>query len=143
MNQLLQMYQDIDSNEIRLFMHEIEFTDAATIEFNQRYAIFLDCNWFESIADMKSALAHEIGHCLTGCTHKSISPIDLIQKHEYKANRWAVEQYLPYEKISSAINAGYTEPWQIAERFNISEEMVVWAISYYTEACGLTFEKSE
>lgn len=75
---------------------------------------------------------HEIGHCATGCTHKVSSQLDLIAKHEYKANRWAIEKYVPFEQLNLAMSNGYTEIWQLSEYFDLSEEFIKKAISYYT-----------
>ena len=88
---------------------------------------------------MKEAIAHEAGHCATGCTHKISSPLDLVAKHEYKANRWAIERYLPFNDINSAIKAGYTEPWELADYFNVTEKFIRKAIRYYTECRGNHF----
>lgn len=113
--------------------------DAATIEMNNSYAVFIDPHCFSSIAEMKEAIAHEVGHCATGCTHKVSSTLDLVSKHEYKANRWAIERYLPFDDIRSAIKAGYTEPWELADYFGVSEPFIKRAIYYYTEFQGKQF----
>lgn len=139
MLQLSDLYSDIDRQCIKLFIHDIGFTDAATLEFNGNYAIFFDYSWFKTIKDFYSTLAHEIGHCYTGCTHKASSPLDLISKHEYKANRWAVEKYLPFHELNAAMLNGYTETWQLAEYFNVTEDFVKWATDYYTGPCEMKF----
>lgn len=106
---------------------------------NKKYAVFVDPDYFSSIKEMKEAIAHEAGHCATGCTHKISSPLDLVAKHEYKANRWAIERYLPFNDINSAIKAGYTEPWELADYFNVTEKFIRKAIRYYTECRGKHF----
>ncbi len=78
---------------------------------------------------MKSAIAHEVGHCATGCTHKVSSPLDLVEKHEFKANRWAIERYLPFEAMNDAMEHGYVETWALADYFDLSEDFIVMAIS--------------
>ncbi|WP_101697023.1 ImmA/IrrE family metallo-endopeptidase [Clostridium minihomine] len=83
---------------------------------------------------MKCVLAHELGHCATGCTHKVSSLLDLIEKHEYKANRWAIEQYIPFDEMSRAIKQGYTERWQLAEYFDMPEPFIQKALNYYFSA---------
>lgn len=120
-------------------MYDIGFTDAATLEVNKKYAIFLDTACFSSLPNFKEALAHEIGHCATGCTHRTSSPLDLLAKHEYKANRWAIERYLPFDALREAIQEGYTETWDLAEYFDVPENFIQKAIRYYTEARGMKF----
>lgn len=138
MTELSKMYADLTEQEIPLFLHAIGFTDAAVIELNGHYAVFLDPCCFSSLQKFKAALAHEIGHCATGCTHRISSPLDLVQKHEYKANRWAVERYLPFQNLNRAVLEGYTEPYQLSEYFNVPEEMIRWALWYYTGPRGKT-----
>lgn len=109
---------------------------------NKRYAVFIDPDCFSSIKDIKEAIAHEIGHCATGCTHKLSSPLDLIEKHEYEANRWAIEKYLPFEAINEAIKAGHTETWELADYFGVSESAIKMALNYYTERRGMRFNRN-
>lgn len=133
------LYNDLRQNDATLCLYPIEFVDAATIEINKRYAVFVDPDCFSSIKEMKEAIAHEIGHCATGCTHKVSSPLDLVEKHEYKADRWAIERYLPFASINSAVRKGYTEIWELADYLNVSEVSIRKAIRYYTGPRGLHF----
>lgn len=84
-------------------------------------------------------LAHELGHCATGYTHQSDSPLDLVCQHEYKANKWAVERFLPFSDSQAAVKDGYTEIWELAEYFSVSEEFIRWALYYYIEYKGCRF----
>lgn len=132
MTELSKLYNDLDRHSIKIFTKDIGFADAATIEINGKYGIFLDLSCFHTIKTYKECLAHEIGHCATGCTHKVSSPLDLIEKHEYKANRWAIEHYIPFEELSCAVTKGYTEIWQLSEYFGFPEPFVRKALDYYT-----------
>lgn len=91
---------------------------------------------------MKATLIHEVGHCATGCTHHLDSSFELIGQHEHKANRWAAERFLPFVKLQKAMGEGYTQPWELAEYFGVSEDAIKWALNYYTENCGLSFNKT-
>lgn len=128
---LASLYNDINKQNIYLFPYNIGSKKSVTIEMNCKYAIFADFFQMGSIAEIKKALAHEIGHCATGCTHKVSSPLDLIAKHEYKANRWAIERYMPFEELQLAIAQGYTEKWQLAEYFDFPEEFIKKTLNYY------------
>lgn len=129
------IYNDLELQDIKLFTQDIGFADAATIESDGCYGIFLDLSCFDSIPRYKEILAHEIGHCATGCTHKVSSPLDLIEKHEYKANRWAIERYIPFEELQSAMKNGYSDRWQLAEYFDMPEPFIQKALDYYFSAC--------
>ena len=109
------------------------------MEVAGRYGIFVDFDRLGSLQEFKAALAHELGHCATGCTHRVSSPYDLVCRHEYKANRWAIQRYLPFEELQNAVSAGYTEPWQLAEYFQLPETAVRGALNYYLRVRGLRF----
>lgn len=127
-----QLYQQLEAQKIFLYVREIGFSEAAAIEYRGRYAIFLDPDCFRSLRNVKAVLAHEIGHCATGCTHRLSSPLDLIGRHEYKANRWAFENCLPFPALQKAVREGFREPWELAEYFDLPEEFIRRAVSYYT-----------
>ena len=138
MSTLSAVYNDVRSENILLIPYPIGFTDAATLEMEGRYAIFLDFDQFPTVADYTAALAHEMGHCATGATHKVSSPYDLVSRHEYRANRWAYERYLPFSHLQSLMAQGYTEPWQLAEITDLPESLIRQAITYYTQCRGLS-----
>lgn len=84
---------------MQLFTPRYWFADAATIEIGGEYGMFLDLSCFDTISKYKGILAHELGHCAIGCMQKVSSPLDLIGKHVYKANQWAIERYIPFESL--------------------------------------------
>lgn len=136
MIELSTIYQDAQEAQAQIFPYSIGFADAATIELDGQYGIFLDFDRFPTMADFFWALIHEVSHCATGCTHKVSSQYDLVAKHEYKANRRAIETYLPLDRLRAALRAGYTEPWQLAEYFGLPEEAIRLALHYWTDCRG-------
>ena len=106
-------------------------TKAATIELCGEYAIFIDTEKINSMAEETCVVAHELGHCETGCTHTLNSPCDLIARHENRANKWAIHHILPAEEIKKAMRDGYTTTWQLAEHFDLTEEFIRLAIKVY------------
>ena len=137
MTELSTIYQDAQAAGAQIFPYSIGFTDAATIESEGQYGIFLDFEQFGCMGDFFWALIHEVSHCATGCTHRVSSPYDLVARHEYKANRRAIETYLPAAALQKAMQAGYTEPWQLAEYFTLPEEAIRMALEYWTLRRGL------
>ena len=130
--ELSALYRDAQDLDARIYPYNIGFAGAATIETAGRYGIFVDFDRLGSLQEFKAALAHELGHCATGCTHRVSSPYDLVCRHEYKANRWAIQRYLPFEELQRAMSAGYTEPWQLAEYFQLPEAAVRRALNCIT-----------
>ncbi len=64
----------------------------------------------------------------------------MIQAAEWKATRAQIKKLLPFEEMRAAMNAGYTEVWELSEYFDVTEDMVRRAIVYYTGPCGLNFQ---
>ena len=76
-------------------------------------------------------LGHELGHCVTGSFYSIHTAVDCRQRHENKADKWAVEYLIPAEQLDEAIAAGYSELWQLAEYFGVTEDMMRKALCWY------------
>ncbi len=76
-------------------------------------------------------LSHELGHCVTGSFYNIHSAIDYRQRHENRANKWAIQTLLPVEALDDAIAEGCTEVWELAERFQVTEEFIRKAVCLY------------
>ena len=113
----------------------------ATIRDQGFYAVFLDFSKIRSTRLLRGVCCHELGHIATGALHKVDSPYELVERSEYRANRWAAEQYLPAEEFREAFSLGYTEPWQLAEYFDLPEADIRKALQYWTECKGIDFNK--
>ena len=111
----------------------------ATIRYQGNYAIFLDFTKIRSTRVLRSVCCHELGHAATGALHKVDSPYELVERNEYRANRWAAENYLTEEDFRCAFAAGCTELWQLAEYFDLPEKDVQWALDFWCNAKGVDF----
>ena len=139
MKELNELCDWLEDEGVFLFERNISFgnkdSNAATIQLKSHHdiwGIFLDKHKLDTEAKTKSALLHECGHYVTGATHEISSPFDLIEKHEHKADKWAVEQALSAEELDDAIANGYTEIWDLAEYFGITEDLMRKAVCWYT-----------
>ena len=93
--------------------------------------IALDPARVKDTADQRCKLAHELGHCLTGSFYNMYATADNRQRHENKADKWAVEYLIPAEQLDEAIAAGNSELWQLAEYFSVTEDMMRKALCWY------------
>ena len=114
----------------------------ATIRDGEWYAVFLDFSKIRSTRLLRGVCCHEMGHVATGALHKVDSPYELAERSEYRANRWAAQHYLTQEDFREAFQAGYTEPWQLAEFFDMPEWDIRSALTYWTERRGVDFNHS-
>ena len=93
--------------------------------------IALDPARVRSSADERTKLAHELGHCLTGSFYNIYATADNRRRHENRADKWAVEYLIPARELAEAVAAGYTQVWQLAEYFGVSEDMIRKALCWY------------
>ena len=114
----------------------------ATIRDGEWFAVFLDFSKIRSTRLLRGVCCHEMGHVATGALHKVDSPYELAERSEYRANRWAAQHYLTQEDFREAFQAGYTEPWQLAEFFDMPERDVRSALTYWTERRGVDVNHS-
>ncbi len=128
---LVDVYEKIQNEKIEVFTRSMKPCDAATVEVEGEYGIFIDRKKITNKQDEFMALSHEYGHCKSGATHKLYSPYQLIGQHENRANRAAVHEILPYEKLINAVNKGNTEVWQLAEYLDMPEQFIKMAIDLY------------
>lgn len=92
---------------------------------------FLNLDPSLSPADALYALAHGLGHLVTGEMYNPYSVYDNYGKHERRADEWAIQKVFSKSKIKKAIRTGCTEPWQIAEEFGTSVEFADKALRFY------------
>ena len=76
-------------------------------------------------------LGHEIGHCVTGSFYNIHAAVDCRQRHENRADKWAVAALIPVDDLDQAIADGCTEVWELAERFGVTEDFIRKAVCYY------------
>lgn len=132
MNKLLRMYRKLSADGVHLYSWDMGNEKATTLELNGQYAIFMDFDNIENTAEETTVIFHEGGHVSTGATHKVSSPYDLVEKHEYKAWKWAVQNFITAEELDSAVAAGYTDIPALAEHFGVTEPFMQKAVCYYT-----------
>lgn len=95
-------------------------------------AIAIDPRKIRSERDERSKLSHELGHCCTGSFYNRFSGYDIRQRHENRADKWAIEHLITADELDDAIARGCTEIWELAEYFQVSEEFMRKAVCWYT-----------
>jgi Zn-dependent peptidase ImmA (M78 family) len=76
-------------------------------------------------------LGHELGHCETGSFYSIHTAVDCRQRHENRADKWAIRQLVPMDELDNAIAMGCTEIWDLAEHFGVTERFIKKAICLY------------
>jgi hypothetical protein len=111
----------------------------ATIRDQGFYAVFLDFTKIKSTRLLRGVCFHELGHIATGALHKVDSPYELVERSEYRANRWATETFLTEDAFREAFALGYTELWQLSEYFDLPERVISDALTYWKERKNISF----
>lgn len=98
---------------------------------HERSAVGLDDSRRVAPEVAATRLAHELGHCCTGSFYTRCSAVDSVERNEARAWAWAYEHVLSPARLRAAAQRGIVEPWELAERFGVTEDMVRSALEYY------------
>lgn len=130
--ELLELYQLADAEHIPVYSFDLPQTHSLSLMNNDgSCAVAIDPFGLNSTKDEKIRLAHELGHCVTGSFYNRYSDFDIKAKSEWKADKWAIKKLIPKDELQAAFEQGYTEPWDLAEYFNVTEEFIIKAVNYY------------
>lgn len=104
---------------------------SVSVRYGNRYYVAID-NTEKSDAEEKVHLAHELGHCETNSFYNIHAPLDLREKHEYRANKWAVKKLIPKDELTELLKKNVAK-WDIAEHFGVTESFLNLALIMYFE----------
>ena len=126
---LLQIYQFAEKQGISI--DELNMGHSVAISLPQGW-IAIDPKRLPTQVEKKECLAHELGHVETGAFYNVDSPCDVRQKHENRADKWAIKHLISESKLDEAIANGYTEIWSLAEYFDVTEDFMKKVVCWYT-----------
>lgn len=138
MENLDSISQWLHDEGVFLFDRQLPFSKmdshALTIKLtgSDTWGIFLDGGELNTTAKEKSALLHESGHYATGTTHEVYSPLDLVAKHEHKADKWAIQRAISADELRSAMLDGCTTIYELANYFDLTEDFMRKVVCWYT-----------
>ena len=126
------LYDFAKQQNIGVFQYPMHENGSMSImEDNGHCYIGMDKSVQDGSRQEKVHLAHEIGHCATGSFYSIHTAVDTRQRHENKADKWAVKYLIPVEDLDTAVANGHTEIWELAEHFGVTEEFMQKAVCYY------------
>lgn len=97
-----------------------------------RCYIGMDKSQMETEADYKVHLAHELGHCMTGSFYNIHAAREIREKHEIRADKWAIHRLISAKDLDHAVAMGYTDLWSLAEYFGVTEDFMRKTVCWYT-----------
>lgn len=132
MKGLMELYCIADTEKITVDSFDLEAREALSFTDDAGACyIAIDPFKLSSSADEKTKLAHELGHCMTGSFYNRYAAADIRQRHENRADKWAIKKLIPEDELEEAVACGYTEAWELAERFNVTEDFMKKAMCWY------------
>ncbi|MBQ0084057.1 MAG: ImmA/IrrE family metallo-endopeptidase [Clostridiales bacterium] len=126
------LYKIAAKNNIKVDFFTLPQNKSVCVAVGQNEFIGLD-NSGLTRADEKVCLAHELGHFQTGSLYNMYSPLDIREKHEKKADKWAIVKLVPKRKLLQAVKKGDSDLTTLAENFGVTKEFMQKAINYYNE----------
>jgi len=131
-NKLNELYEHASRDGVKIYNYPFRTIKAVSIvDDNGGYAVGIDTSQCENESQEAEILAHELGHCETGSFYNPYSPFDLREKHERKADDWAINELVPKEKIETQILRGVTSIFELAEALSVSESFMKKIYRYY------------
>ena len=134
MESLIKLYDYAESEGITIYWYPLNKSVSISLPANEfdNGAIAIDPWKLDSFAKEKTCLIHEIGHCKTGAFYNKYATCDVREKHENKADKWAITHFITETELDQAIADGYTEIWSLADYFSVTEDFMRKAICLYT-----------
>lgn len=129
---LTEIYNIAEQDGIDIYSFQMNECESMSVLQNGDCFIAIDPFKLHSETDEKIKIAHEIGHCETGAFYNEYATCDIREKHERRANIWAIKKLVPKDKLIKAIQSGFCENrWELSEFFGVTEDLVQFALEYY------------
>lgn len=126
------LYELAQQNNIRVRNFHLPEFGSLSVQSDSGYCyIGIDEYMQDGSAQERVHMGHELGHCMTGSFYNRHSDFDCRQRHENRADKWAVKKLIPVDELDAAVAEGCTEIWELAKRFGVTEDFVRKAVCYY------------
>lgn len=126
------LYDLAQQNNIRVRnFHLPEFGSLSVQTDDGDCYIGIDTDVQDGSVQERVHMGHELGHCLTGSFYSIHTAVDNRRRHENRADKWAIRHLIPVEDLDEAVADGYTELWELADRFGVTEDFIKKTVCYY------------
>ena len=127
-----ELFRIADESKISIEYERLPLNESISAQIEGACFVIMDHTLTGNSASARVHLAHEIGHCITGSFYNPRARLDVRQKHENTAEKWAIEHTITVDELDDAIASGFCEYWQLAERFGVTEDFVKKTVCWYT-----------
>lgn len=130
---LIDLYSYVEQHNIDIDWFSMQRAKSLSVPLpNGKYGIAVDPWKVKDIQEELCCIAHEAGHCITGSFYNKYAACDVRQKHENRADKWAIKRLVPASELDEALSEGHTEIWDLAEYFGVTEDFMRKAVCWYT-----------
>lgn len=130
-NDLLGLYAYAERRNIDVDWIPMRRATSLSVPLGDGYAIALDPWKLGTIAQETVCLAHELGHCETGSFYNRYAALDVRQRHENRADKWAIRRLVPEDDLDAAMADGCDTIPALADRFGVTEPFMAKAVCWY------------
>lgn len=131
-NHPLDLYAYAERRNIDVDWIPMRRATSLSVPLGDRYAIALDPWKLGSLAQETVCLAHELGHCETGSFYNQYAALDVRQRHENRADKWAIQHLISVEELDEAVAEGCEDVPALSEHFGVTENLMRKAVCWYT-----------
>ena len=142
MTKFEELLSEIEESEIFYIDSDSQKNPAKTIKFDDDYAIVINASAFPTQAERLVALAHEKGHCDTGAVYSNATPLITRGMCELRANKKATYRLIPLDELIEACLSPWNDVWDLAERFEVTEDFMHYALELYQDELLSAFADS-
>lgn len=121
------LFDTAEENNIEIYYSNTPLCKSIAINNH----ICMDYSLMWQGAEERVHLAHELGHCVTGSFYNRWAARDVRQRHENKADKWAIKKLVPKDELLKAIKSGHINIWDLADYFNVTEDFMKKAMHWY------------
>lgn len=125
MTTLLDLYEYAEDQGIDVDWVPLEQATSLSIPLpDGSYAIAVNPWKLDTLEQETVCLAHELGHCKTGSFYNRHAALDIRQKHENRADKWAIQHLIPVEDLDEAVVEGCEDIPALSEHFCVTEDLM-------------------
>ncbi len=128
----VRLYSFAEKQGVKVDRFDVRENSSVSVKYGDNLYIAVDPSL--SGAREKVCLAHELGHCTTGSFYNIYSPFDVREKHEKRADNWAIKKLIPKYRFKKALTQGYDNVYSLAEYFGVTADFMQKAVDYYVGA---------
>lgn len=130
-NKLLDLYAHAQRRNIDVDWVPMRRATSLSVPLDDGYCIAIGPWKLDSLAQETVCLAHELGHCETGSFYNRYAKLDVRQRHENRADKWAILHLIPAAELDAAIADGCDTIPALADRFGVTEPFMRKAVCWY------------